>query len=35
LTGESSSIETGIDDEGLGKLLNNVPIDKSFTNIKT
>jgi hypothetical protein len=33
LTGESSSIETGIDDEGLGKLLNNVPIDKSFTNI--
>jgi hypothetical protein len=24
---------TGIDDEGLGKLLNNVPIDKSFTNI--
>ena len=33
LTGESNSIETGIDDDGIGNLLNNVPIDESFTNV--
>ena len=33
LTGDSTSIETGIDHDGLGNLLNNVPIDKSFTSV--